>query len=87
MKKCGASSLTLPRCFDRWPPLPSRRSDRRSGKKGVDEINARSWIKRGLIKNAIAIVSPASAGSSEKRNVWSVWQHRAGGHDEIGVVT
>jgi DNA-directed RNA polymerase specialized sigma24 family protein len=45
------------------------------------------WVKRCLIKNAIRIVSPMSARSSEKRNVWSTLQDATRGDSEIDAVT
>jgi len=48
---------------------------------------ARSWIRRCLIKNAIALVFRGSAFSKEKRDFWSVGPHKAGGDDEIDAVT
>jgi hypothetical protein len=47
----------------------------------------RFHIKRSLIRNAIAILSPASSASNEKRDCWSGSRHKAAGHDEIGGVT
>jgi len=53
----------------------------------VFESWARSWTKRCLIKNAIAMVSPTSADSNEKRDLWRAGQHKARGDDEIDMVT
>jgi len=47
----------------------------------------RFHIKRSLIRNAIAVLSPASAASNEKRDPWSRGRHKAVGSDEIGAVT
>jgi DNA-directed RNA polymerase specialized sigma24 family protein len=47
----------------------------------------RSYIKRSLIRNTIAVLSPASAAGSEKRDPWSRGRHKAVGDDEIGAVT
>jgi DNA-directed RNA polymerase specialized sigma24 family protein len=46
----------------------------------------RSWVKRCLIKNAIQIVSPASARSA-KRDLWEAHQHEAHRYDAIDAVT
>jgi DNA-directed RNA polymerase specialized sigma24 family protein len=49
---------------------------------------ARSWIKRCLIKNAIGMVFPASAGSIEGREFWSASQPiTAVADNEIDAVT
>jgi DNA-directed RNA polymerase specialized sigma24 family protein len=53
----------------------------------VFESWARSWTKRCLIKNAIAMVSPTSADSNEKRDLWRAGQHKTRGDDEIDMVT
>jgi DNA-directed RNA polymerase specialized sigma24 family protein len=53
----------------------------------VFESWARSWTKRCMIKNAIAMVSPTSDDSNEKRDLWRAGQHKARGDDEIDMVT
>ena len=47
----------------------------------------RFHIKRSLIRNAIAILSPPSSAGNEKRDCWSGGRHKAVGDDEIGGVT
>jgi DNA-directed RNA polymerase specialized sigma24 family protein len=46
-----------------------------------------SSIKRSLIRNTIAVLSPPSAAGSEKRDPWSRRRQKAVGDDEIGAVT
>ena len=48
---------------------------------------ARSWVKRRLIKNAIEIVSPASARNGQKRDLWSAAKGETQGEYEIDTVT
>lgn len=48
---------------------------------------ARSWIKHSLIKNAIGIVSPASASNGGERELWSAGQPATAGEEEINAVT
>ncbi len=45
---------------------------------------AQSWVKRSLIEHAIDIVSPASARTGEKRDLWSA--HQSHGQGEIDAV-
>ncbi len=45
------------------------------------------WVKSGLIKNAVRIVSPASARSCQKRDLWSAEQCETKGECEIDMVT
>jgi hypothetical protein len=47
----------------------------------------RSWIKRRLIENAIAIVLPASARNGQKRDLWGAGRHEAQRGYEIDTVT
>jgi hypothetical protein len=47
----------------------------------------RSWIKRRLIENAIAIVLPASARNGQKRDLWGVGRHETQRGYEIDTVT
>jgi hypothetical protein len=47
----------------------------------------RSWIKRRVIENAIKIVSPALAGNSQRRELWSEGQRQAQRECEIDSVT
>jgi Sigma-70, region 4 len=47
----------------------------------------RFHIKRSLIKNAIAILSPPSAVGNEKRDFWSRGRHKAVGDYQIGALT
>jgi DNA-directed RNA polymerase specialized sigma24 family protein len=47
---------------------------------------ARSWVKRRLIKNAIEIVSPASARNGQKRDLWAAGQHETQREREIDTV-
>jgi hypothetical protein len=47
----------------------------------------RSWVKRSLIKNAIQIVSPASAQATEKRELWNIQQGGKLADVEIDAVT
>jgi hypothetical protein len=47
----------------------------------------RFHIKRSLIKNAIAILSPPSAVGNEKRDFWSGGRHKAVGDYQIGALT
>jgi len=48
---------------------------------------ARSWVRRRVIENAIAIVSPALCRSGEKGNLWGPGQHETPQECEIGTVT
>src|SRR6266853_3217792 len=48
---------------------------------------ARSWVKRSQIEHAIDIVSPASARTGEKRDLWSAGPHQSHGEGEINAVT
>lgn len=48
---------------------------------------ARSWVKRSLVEHAIDIVSPASARTGEKRDLWSAGPHQSYGEGEINAVT
>ncbi len=45
---------------------------------------AQSWVKRSLIEHAIDIVSPASARTGEKHDLWSA--HQSHGEGEIDAV-
>jgi hypothetical protein len=45
------------------------------------------WVKRGLIKNAIKIVSPGSPRNDAKRDLWSTGQYATQGEYGIGTVT
>jgi len=45
------------------------------------------WVKRGLIKNAIEIVSPGSPRNDAKRDLWSAGQYAMQGEYGIGTVT
>jgi len=45
------------------------------------------WVKRGLIKNAIEIVSPASPRNDAKRDIWSAGQCATQGEYGIDTVT
>jgi len=47
----------------------------------------RFHIKRTLIKNAIAILSPPSAVGNEKRDSWSGGRHKALGDYQIDALT
>jgi hypothetical protein len=47
----------------------------------------RFHIKRSLIKNAIAILSPPSAVGNEKRDFWSGGRHKALGDYQIDALT
>ena len=62
-------------------------ADQALKERGVFKEFARYWIKRCLIKNAIALVVPESAFSKEKRDFWSAGPDKAGGDDEIDAVT
>jgi hypothetical protein len=57
--------------------------------KGQDVFKewARSWVKRRLIENAIAIVSPASGRNGQKRDLWGAGQHETQQECEIDTVT
>jgi DNA-directed RNA polymerase specialized sigma24 family protein len=48
---------------------------------------AQPWIKHSLIKNAIGIVSPASASYGGERELWSAAQPAMAGEEEINAVT
>jgi DNA-directed RNA polymerase specialized sigma24 family protein len=48
---------------------------------------ARSWVKRGLIENAIEIVSPASARNGQKLDVWASGQYETQRACKIDTVT
>ena len=48
---------------------------------------ARSWVRRRMIENAIEIVSPASARSGQKRDLWSTGQRETDRECEIDMVT
>jgi DNA-directed RNA polymerase specialized sigma24 family protein len=48
---------------------------------------ARSWIKRSLIKNAIGMISPTSAGSGGQRELWGAGAQGVAGEDEINALT
>jgi hypothetical protein len=48
---------------------------------------ARSWVRRRLIENAIAMVSPASTRNGQKRDLWGAGQHETQQECEIGTVT
>ncbi len=48
---------------------------------------ARSWVRRRVIENAIAMVSPALRRSGEKGNLWAAGQHETPQECEIGTVT
>src|SRR5260370_25023960 len=48
---------------------------------------ARSWVKRSLIENAIEIVSPASARTGEKRDLWNAGPHETHRDCDIDAVT
>jgi hypothetical protein len=45
------------------------------------------WVKRGLIKNAIEIVSPGSPRNDAKRDLWSAGQYAIQGQYGIDSVT
>jgi hypothetical protein len=45
------------------------------------------WVKRGLIKNAIEIVSPGSPRNDAKRDLWSAGQYAIQGQYGIDTVT
>ena len=45
------------------------------------------WVKRGLIKNAIEIVSPGFPRNDAKRDLWSAGQYAMQGEYGIGTVT
>ena len=46
----------------------------------------RTWIKQSMIRNAIGIVSPATASSSEHRDLWGPRQQTTHEDSEINVV-
>jgi DNA-directed RNA polymerase specialized sigma24 family protein len=48
---------------------------------------ARSWVKRSLIENAIEIVSPASARTGKKRDLWNAGPHQTHRERDINAVT
>jgi hypothetical protein len=48
---------------------------------------AQSWVRRRLIKNAILIVSPASARNGQKRDLWGSGQQETQRECEIDTVT
>jgi hypothetical protein len=48
---------------------------------------ARPWVKRTLIQNAIEIVSPASARTPQKRQLWNTGQLESQRKCEIDTVT
>lgn len=48
---------------------------------------AQIWVKRTLITNAIAVVSPASAKGPETRDLWNIGEFTLGGNGEIDGVT
>jgi hypothetical protein len=48
---------------------------------------ARSWVRRRLIENAIAIASPALRRSGEKGNLRGAGRHETSQECEIGTVT
>ena len=48
---------------------------------------ARSWVKRSLIENAIEIVSPASARTGKKRDLWNAGPHEPHSERYIDAVT
>jgi len=48
---------------------------------------ARTWVKRKLIENAIAIVSPVSARTGEKQELWKARSHETDTEGAIDAVT
>jgi hypothetical protein len=55
--------------------------------RGVFKEWAQSWVRRRLIKNAIQIVSPASARNGQKRDLWGEGQQETQRECEIDTVT
>jgi hypothetical protein len=47
----------------------------------------RSWVKRRLIENAVAIVLPASRRDGQKRDIWGARHHKIQRKCEIDSVT
>ena len=56
-------------------------------KQAVFKEWARTWVKRKLIENAIEIVSPASARTGEKRDLWNDGPHETHREGDIDAVT
>jgi hypothetical protein len=56
-------------------------------KQSVFKEWTRSWVKRNLIKSAIDIVSPTSARTGEKRDLWDAGQYKTQRECEIDTVT
>src|SRR5216684_5987968 len=56
-------------------------------KQAVFKEWARTWVKRKLIENAIAIVSPVSARTGEKQELWKARSHETATEGAIDAVT
>src|SRR5260370_27401574 len=56
-------------------------------KQAVFKEWARTWVKRKLIENAIAIVSPVSARTGEKQQLWKARSHEIDTEGSIDAVT
>jgi DNA-directed RNA polymerase specialized sigma24 family protein len=56
-------------------------------KQAVFKEWARTWVKRKLIENAIAMMSPVSARAGEKQELWEAWPHETGREGAIDAVT
>ena len=56
-------------------------------KQAVFKEWARTWVKRKLIEHAIAIVSPVSARTGEKQELWKARSHETGTEGAIDAVT
>src|SRR6267143_6308603 len=56
-------------------------------KQAVFKEWARTWVKRKLIENAIAIVSPVSARTGDKQELWKARSHETDTEGAIDAVT
>src|SRR6266403_942513 len=56
-------------------------------KQAVFKEWARTWVKRKLIENAIAILSPVSARTGEKQELWKARSHETDTEGAIDAVT